>query len=139
VVLAAVVAVGGYAASLVGDPPVTPPDCGNTALVLGSKTLENTLAIRYTFTGPKDAAYVVAVDAASVQVEGDDVTVTRRTDAVDAETFPYSKVFRPSECRANGTLSVDPTVGVRHVTLFVVDDEGRGRVADDETVEVLEP
>ena len=137
-VLAAVVAVGGYAASLVGDPPATPADCDTTALVLGSNTLENTLAVRYVFTGPKEQTYVVAVDAAAVQVEGDRVTVTRRPDSIGGATLPRSKPLRPSECRGSGTLSVDPTVGVRHVTLFTVGADGRGTAVDDKTVEVRE-
>lgn len=138
-VLAGVVAVAGYAASLVGDPPATPPDCERTALVLGSKTLERTLAVRYAFTGPKDAAYVVAVDAESVAVLDGEVRVTRRSDSIGGATLPHSKVIRPSECRGGGTLSVDPTVGTRHVTLFTVDDSGRATAVDDETIEVLEP
>ena len=137
-VLTALVAAVGYVASMIGDPPATAPNCDKTELVLGSKTLENTLAIRYVFTGPTDAAYVVAVDAASVQVSGGRVEVTPRPDAVGA-TQPHTKVLRPSDCRGSGTLSVDPAEGVRHVTLFTVDSTGRGVPADEQTVEVIAP
>lgn len=124
----------GYAASRAGEPPSLAANCEKTELNVVDKDRRSTLSLRYSFTGPKDRAYVVAVDAQAVQVTGDTVTVTPRQASVGGSR-PHSEVIRPDECRGKGMLSVlEPEPGERRVTVFAVDGSGRGVSVAEETV-----
>jgi hypothetical protein len=91
--------------------PPLPTNCSAPAIALGTSSTGSGRGIEYAITGPRTGTYVVAVDAASVVVQGRNVTVTPKAG------FAVAIHEGLSSCKGHGTL---PTLaaGPHQVELF---------------------
>ncbi len=112
-----------------GGRPASPPqvaaDCTTPSLRLSAASAPAGAPIAYTFTGPAEAEFVVAIDAVSV----------RRAEAGRYTGEPAGSVVtrpvRPAGCRATGLLGLPFERGGPHtVRLFRIEPDGTGREVD---------